>query len=54
MAVDLNKVAQKLREQRGLGVTRDGRLTDNNPDNDGTRREINNTTTLEPKRFFQN
>jgi hypothetical protein len=53
MAIDLNKLAEKLKQQRNVGVTRDGRLTDQDPRNDGNRNESSNTgTTLNPKRFF--
>jgi len=50
MAVDLNALAAKLKQQRNIGVARDGRLVDRDPRNDGT---PNNSgfTTLEPKRF---
>jgi len=52
MAVDLNKLAEKLRQQNNVGVTRDGRLIDRDPDNDGTKNAQNPYTTLEPQRFF--
>ncbi len=54
MAVDLNKVAEKLRNQRNVGVQKDGRLVERDPRNDGTRSNANNSTTLEPKRFYVN
>lgn len=56
MPVDLNKIAEKLKKQRGIGVTRDGRLTDNNPENDGSgnTQDSENVTTLKPQRFFSN
>ena len=53
MPVDLNKLAEKLKQQRSVGVTRDGRLMDKDPRNDGNRNGPFNTgTTLKPKRFF--
>ena len=52
MAVDLNKLAEKLKQQRNVGVTRDGRLIEKDPQNDGTRSNPSNATTLEPKRFY--
>jgi hypothetical protein len=53
MAVDLNKLAEKLKQQRNVGVTRDGRLMDKDPRNDGDRTGSSPTgTTLNPKRFF--
>lgn len=50
MSVDLNKLAEKLKDQRNVRVTRDGRLVDSDKDNS----QINsqNTTQLTPKRFF--
>ena len=52
MAVDLNAVAQKLKEQRQLGVSKDGRLIEQDPNNDGSNSYNYSGTTLEPKRFF--
>lgn len=52
MAVDLNKVAEKLRRQKSLGVTRDGSLREQDPNNDGSRQSRQGLTTLSPKRFF--
>lgn len=52
MAVDLNKLAQKLKEQRKIGVTKDGKLTTKDPRNDGNHPPTANGTTLTPKRFF--
>ena len=55
MSVDLNAVAEKLKKQRNLGVDRDGRLTDRDPMNDGSRfvaDENKKATTLESQRFF--
>ena len=52
MAVDLNEVAEKMRNQKNLGVTRDGRVVERDPRNDGTsRNNPNEGTTLETKRF---
>ena len=51
MTVDLNKLGDKLRKQRNVGVTRDGGLTNVDPGNDGSR-ENTNATTLKPQRFF--
>lgn len=52
MAVDLNKLAQKLKQQRNVGVSRDGRLIERDPQNDGSQSNPSNVTTLEPKRFY--
>jgi hypothetical protein len=52
MAVDLAKLAEKLKQQRNVGVSRDGRLTERDPNNDGTQRSLTNYSTLEPKRFY--
>jgi hypothetical protein len=52
MAVDLNEVARKLQQQKGLGVNQNGVLTPTNPENDGTKARSTGSTTLEPKRFF--
>ncbi|MBW1668189.1 MAG: hypothetical protein JRI79_13560 [Deltaproteobacteria bacterium] len=54
MAVDLNKLAEKLKQQRNIGVARDGRLLDRDPRNDGNSNDPPSTgTTLNPKRFFK-
>lgn len=52
MAVDLNKLADKMRKQEPVGVNRSGLVTPTNPGNDGTRPSSRGNTTLEPKRFF--
>ena len=52
MAIDLNKMAEKLKKQREVGVGRDGKLTDKNPSNDGTNEDKKGNTTLRPQRFF--
>ena len=52
MSVDLNKMAEKLRRQREVGVSRDGKLIDKNPSNDGTEEDKKGHTTLRPQRFF--
>lgn len=52
MAMDLNKIREKLKNRTPLGVTRDGQLQEQDPRNDGTREERNIPTTLTPKRFF--
>jgi hypothetical protein len=50
MAVDLNALAAKLKQQKNIGVSRDGRLVERDPNNDGARNS-SGFTTLEPKRF---
>lgn len=52
MSIDLNKVAEKLKSQRAVGVTKEGQLTDKNPGNDGTSPSSSGQTTLEPQRFY--
>ncbi len=54
MPVDLNELQRKLKKQRNIGVTRDGKLTPSDPRNDGTEKGSGENTTLEPKRFFEN
>ena len=49
--VDLNQLAERLKQQKPVGVSRDGRLIQTDPRNDGTRSD-ESATTLEPKRFF--
>ncbi len=51
MAVDLNKIAEKSKRLRNIGVTKDAKLTTNDPRNDGSK-ENSDATTLETKRFF--
>ena len=50
MAIDLNRIRERLKRQRPVNVRTDGSITPNNPHNDGTR-EGRGGTTLEPKRF---
>lgn len=50
--VDLNKIAEKLKKQKTMGVTREGKLTESNPYNKGEKAAEGSATTLEPKRFF--
>ena len=52
MSIDLNKVAQKLKNQNSLGVSKTGQLQESDPKNDGTKENKKGNTTLEPKRFF--
>lgn len=51
-AVDLNALAEKLRQQRNVGVSRNGQLTPVDPQNNGLESSAKGNTTLEPKRFF--
>lgn len=53
MAVDLNKVAERLRSQRPVGVNRTGGVIDKDPRNDGSQNRSDGNTTLQPKRFFR-
>jgi hypothetical protein len=50
VSVDLNKVADKLKKRKPLGVNRGGQIMESNPGNDGNR--STGKTTLEPQRFF--
>lgn len=52
MAVDLNKLAEKLKQQRTVYVTRDGRLMDQEPKNNGYENNPGDYTTLVPQRFY--
>ncbi len=52
MAVDLNKLSQKMQQQRNVGIDRDGRPTDKDPRNDGSKDSRDGLTTLKPQRFF--
>ncbi len=52
MSVDLNKIREKLKKQRPIGLTKEGQLTDKDPHNDGTEENSNGQTTLTPQRFF--
>ena len=52
MTVDLNQLAERLKQQRTVSVTRDGRLIDREPkikDNEDNHGEY---TTLVPQRFY--
>lgn len=50
--MDLNELGRKLKEQRNVGVLKDGKLTPQDPRNSGNRDNPKGGTTLEPKRFF--
>ncbi len=52
MPVDLNQIAQRLKQQQPVGVKKDGRIEPEDPHNDGTRETQSGNTTLQPKRFF--
>lgn len=49
MSVDLNRLADRLKSQRPVGVNQNGQLTPTDPGNDRAR---GGNTRLEPKRFF--
>lgn len=51
--IDLNQIADKLKKNRGLGVTKNGQLINKDPKTEGEQENPQGTTTLEPKRFFQ-
>ena len=51
MSVDLNKIAEKSKRLRNIGVSRDGKLSTRDPGNDGSKDNAD-ATTLETKRFF--
>jgi hypothetical protein len=53
MPIDLNELQRKLKQQQNVGVGRDGRMTPNDPKNDGKENSSKDNTTLEPKRFFK-
>ena len=52
MPTDLNRIANKLKNQQRVGVTRNGSLVESDPHNKGDNPNAQGTTTLEPKRFF--
>lgn len=52
MAIDLNQIAEKLKKQKNIGVTRDGRLINKDPKTEGEQENPHGNTVLEPKRFF--
>jgi hypothetical protein len=49
---DLNKIKNKLDQQRSMGVDLDGRMEEANPNNKGDKPSANGVTTLEPNRFY--
>ena len=57
MAIDLNKIAEKLKRQKALTVTKNGQLVESHPVIDGNsfndrgNQEYAVYSTLEPKRF---
>ncbi|MBT6562550.1 MAG: hypothetical protein HON76_08485 [Candidatus Scalindua sp.] len=52
MALDINKAKKKLKKQRPMGVSLDGKLTEENPRNDGTDEHKQGHTTLLPQKHF--
>ncbi len=52
MALDLKKAKSKLRKQQPMGVSLDGKLTEENPRNDGTNDSKQGHTTLLPQKHF--
>jgi hypothetical protein len=49
---DLNKIRDKLKQQRSMGVNREGGIVENNPNNKGEKTNAEPVTTLEPNRFY--
>ena len=49
---DLNKIRDKLKQQRSMGVDRDGTIVETNPNNKGDKPSADGVTTLEPNRFY--
>lgn len=52
MAVDINKLADRMKQQKPVGANRNGTLTDADPKNDGTNDAKAGNTTMDPRRFF--
>jgi len=51
-SVDLNRIADKLKREKSIGVGQDGKLIEDNPNNNGTNENKKGETTLNPQRFF--
>ena len=49
---DFNRIADSLKKQRPIGVTKEGQLVERNPNNDGLREDSKGFTTLKPEKFF--
>jgi hypothetical protein len=49
---DLNKIKDKLDQQRSMGVNREGGMVETNPNNKGEKPSADGVTTLEPNRFY--
>jgi len=49
---DLNKIRDKLKQQRSMGVDREGGIVETNPNNKGDKPDSEAVTTLEPNRFY--
>jgi hypothetical protein len=49
---DLNEIRKKLKQQRPMGVTKDGDMVETNPNNKGDKPNAEGVTTLEPNRFY--
>lgn len=52
MAVDLNKLSEKLKGERPVSVSREGQLDEKDAKNDGSKENTDGKTTLKPKKFF--
>lgn len=52
MALDMQKIRQKLQTQRPVGVDRQGRISPQDPRNDGTRDDRRGRTTLIPGKQY--
>ena len=49
---DLNKIRDKLKQQKSMGVNREGGIVETNPNNKGEKPNAQGVTTLDPNRFY--
>ncbi len=49
---DLNKIAEKLKKQKNVGVDKNGQLKEKDPFNNGDMGNSQGATTLMPEKFF--
>lgn len=49
---DLNKIRDKVKRQKNVGVDKNGQLKEKDPINNGDMENSQGVTTLKPERFF--
>ena len=50
--MNVERIKEKLREQKNVGVTKDGTLVERNPHNDGSRETSSGITTVQTEKSY--